>query len=69
MSYDEQQHPRAASGKWTAGAATPEEATARAAKEGTLLRGGPRISAAEADVLAELGAAIRWEGYVAPPVG
>ncbi|MEI8334511.1 MAG: hypothetical protein WCH74_11775 [Chloroflexota bacterium] len=52
--------------RWVMGAA---EATARAAKEGTLLRGGPRISAAEADVLAELGAAIRWEGYVAPPVG
>ena len=52
--------------RWVMGAA---EATARAAKEGTLLRGGPRISAAEVDVLAKLGVAIRWEGYVAPPVG
>jgi len=52
--------------RWVMGAA---EGTARAAKEGTLLRGGPRISTTEVDVLAKLGAAIRWEGYVAPPVG
>ena len=32
MSYDEQQHPRDNRGKWTSGAATPEEATARAAE-------------------------------------